>query len=316
MTSNRPHPSAPIRLANAPCSWGSLEFEGLDSEPIPYRQMLDELAATGYVGTELGDWGFMPTEIDALRAELEQRDLTMVGAFVPVAFRAPEAHAAGEVQAVQVARLLAEVAGDNPPLIVLADANGTDPIRTRHAGRVKPAMGLDDEAWRTFAHGATRVARAVRDQTGLPSVFHHHCGGYVETPEEIERLLDLTDPDLIGLAFDTGHFAFGAGPEGCEQIEEGFNRFGDRIAHVHFKDCDPNVAQQTRTQEWGYFEAVRRGVFCELGQGCVDFAGVLHQLRSRSYTGWIVVEQDVLPGMGTPRESARRNREYLRTIGL
>jgi inosose dehydratase len=57
-------------------------------------------------------------------------------------------------------------------------------------------------------------------------------------------------------------------------------------------------------------------VFCELGRGSVDFPGVLAALEEIGYDGWIVVEQDVLPGMGTPRESARRNRDYLRTIGI
>src|SRR5215207_7260054 len=110
-----------IRIANAPCSWGALEFEGLAGEQIGYRQMLDELRATGYTGTELGDWGFMPAEPAALRAELAKRGLAMVGAFVPVALKHAEAHAEGAADAVKVARLLAAVAEQDgtPPLIVL-----------------------------------------------------------------------------------------------------------------------------------------------------------------------------------------------------
>lgn len=308
--------SPSIRVANAPCSWGSLEFEGMEGDEIGYRQMLDELAATGYTGTELGDWGYMPTNPAALRAALDRRALTMVGAFVPVALRDPQAHAAGEAHALKVARLLATVEDDHRPFIVLADDNGTDPTRTRHAGRITPAMGLSADDGQTFAAGATRIARAVRDATGLPTVFHHHCAGYVETPDEIARFLDATDPELIGLVLDTGHFAFGAGPAGCRELNGALDRFGERIWHVHFKDCAPDVAEQARAQEWDYFEAVRHGVFCELGQGCVDFAGVLDRLRTMAYNGWIVVEQDVLPGMGTPRESAQRNRTYLHEIGI
>src|SRR5215213_3536559 len=110
-----------IRIANAPCSWGALEFEGLAGEAIGYRQMLDELRDTGYTGTELGDWGFMPSDPTALRAELAGRGLAMVGAFVPVALRHAQAHADGAAAAVKVARLLAAVAEPNgmPPLIVL-----------------------------------------------------------------------------------------------------------------------------------------------------------------------------------------------------
>lgn len=289
----------------------------MDGDEIGYQQMLDELADTGYTGTELGDWGYMPTDPDALRAELEQRALTMVGAFVPVALSDPQAHADGEAHALQVARLLAAVShGDHRPFVILADENGTDPVRTQHAGRITPAMGLSDDAWQTFASGANRIARAVRDETGLRTAFHHHCAGYVETPREIDRFLDRTDTDLVGLVLDTGHYAFGAGPGGCQALHDAFDRFGERIWHVHFKDCDPDVAEQAREQAWDYFEAVRHGIFCELGDGCVDFSAVIDALHDLQYEGWIVVEQDVLPGMGAPRESARRNREYLSGVGL
>ena len=316
MMQSEQHSTASIRVANAPCSWGSLEFEGMKGEGIGYQQMLDELVATGYTGTELGDWGYMPTDPAALRAELAQRKITMVGAFVPVALSDPAAHADGEAHALKVARLLAEVSDDERPFVILADDNGTDPVRTQHAGRIEPAMGLGDEAWQTFAAGANRIARTVRDETGLPTAFHHHCAGYVETPREIDRFLERTDPNLIGLVLDTGHYAFGAGPQGCSALDNVFDRFGDRIWHVHFKDCNPDVARQAREQEWDYFESVRHGVFCELGDGCVDFATVVGALRSRGYEGWIVVEQDVLPGMGAPRESAQRNREYLNEVGI
>ena len=309
-----------IRIANAPCSWGTLEFEGMKGERIDHAQMLNELSETGYAGTELGDWGFMPTDPAALTAALEKRGVAMVGAFVPVALKNEDAHAAGVAEAVKVARLLAAVAEASPPgclpFIVLADANGSDHVRTRNAGRVTPEMGLSVEEWKVFARGAESVARSVMREAGLPTVFHHHCAGHVETPEEIARLLEMTDPELVGLVFDTGHYIYGTGTADGRLALEGVQRFGDRIRHMHFKDCQPEVAARARAQGWDYFEAVRHGVFCELGQGNVDFPGVAAWLKSRRYSGWIVVEQDVLPGMGAPKESARRNREYLRSIGL
>lgn len=308
-----------IRVANAPCSWGALEFEGVESE-IAYGQMLDELRDTGYVGTELGDWGYMPTDPPVLKEELQKRKLAMVGAFVPVALKNPEAHAQGEAHAVKVARLLAGVidseGANPPPLIVLADDNGTDPLRTQHAGRVTPEMGLSRAEWETYTHGAERIARAVREVTGLRTAFHHHCAGYIETPEEIARFLDMTDPHLLGLVFDTGHYLYGTGSNDATRVEDGLNRFGERIWHVHFKDCQPQVAQEARTSGWDYFTALRHGVFCELGQGRVPFGAVVAWLRTRNYDGWIVVEQDILPGMGSPKASAERNRAFLSTIGL
>ena len=316
-----------IRVANAPCSWGALEFEGLDLEgAIGYEQMLDELRDTGYVGTELGDWGYMPTEPAVLKAELARRELAMVGAFVPVALKYAHKHAEGEAEALRVARLLAAVVDTvggmdtkkdrQLPLVILADANGTDPLRTQHAGRVTPDMGLSPSEWKTFTQGAERIARAVRDETGLPIAFHHHCGGYIETPEEIAQFLAMTDPALLRLVFDTGHFLYGSASNDAQVVQDGLKRFGERISHVHFKDCQPQIAQQARMKGWDYFTAVQHGVFCELGHGCVPFGAVVAWLRSRDYHGWIVVEQDILPGMGSPKVSAQRNRAFLSTIGL
>jgi inosose dehydratase len=307
-----------IAVGNAPCSWGTLEFEGTQGGTLTYDSMLDELLETGYTGSELGDWGFMPTEPEKLADVFRARGLTLTGAFVGIALVDPEAQDAGEATVVKTAKLLAETAAQLgqavQPFLVLADNNCTVPERTLNAGRITPAMGLGAEQWAIYAAGADRMARAVADQAGLRTVFHHHCGGYVETPDEISRLLDMTDPDLLGLVFDTGHYSFGAG--GCETLMSALERFAARIEYVHYKDCDANVVGKAAAGNWDYFEAVRQGVFCELGQGCVDFVAVSDWLRARDYRGFITVEQDVLPGMGTPKASAQRNRDYLRAIGL
>ena len=308
-----------FRIANAPCSWGVLEFEGRDREPIGFRQMLDELRDAGYTGTELGDWGFMPNKPPALRTELATRGLSMVGAFVPVYLRDPSRHPAGADQAIRTARLLAAVAdgdGAPAPLIVLADESGTDPIRFQNAGRITADMGMTDQEWRLAAECVNQIARQVHDTTGLRTAFHHHCAGWIETPDEVARLLDMTDPTLVGLTFDTGHYLFGSGGNDPQVVLDGLDRFADRIWHVHFKDCDPAVATRARVEGLPYDRAVEYGIFSELGQGGLDFRPIVDWLRRHAYQGWIVVEQDVLTGMGEPRASAERNRKYLASIGV
>jgi inosose dehydratase len=307
------HPQIPaIRVANAPCSWGILEHASGGRAPDA-DQVFDEMALAGYAGTELGDWGFLPTEPDALAAALERRSLTLVGGFVPVALARPGALAEGRERAIRTARLMGGAAPS--AFVVLSDDCAVDPVRTGLAGRIQPEHGLDDAGWRVFAHGADEIARAVLGETGLRTVFHPHCAGYVETPAEIERLLDMTDPDALGLCLDTGHYSYGGGSDPVGAVR----RAGDRLWHVHFKGFDPAIGQAARTDEVDYEEAVRRGVFCELeaGQaGGIDFAALLDHLRARDYRGWIVVEQDVLPGMGTPLDSARRSRAFLAALGL
>jgi inosose dehydratase len=297
-----------IRVANAPCSWGILEFDG-DAAPASYATVLDEIRDTGYEGTELGDWGFMPTDPAALRHELATRGLTMVGAFVPIALANPETHAAGAETAVRTAKLMRD-AGAADALIVLADDNASVPARERQAGRIGREHGLSERQWDTFAAGADLVARAVAD-TGLSTVFHPHCGGYVETPLEIDALMQRTDPARLGLVLDTGHIVYGGG-DPLRVLKEHL----DRVRHVHFKDCDLRAANLAREQELGYLAAVRSQLFCELGSGVVDFAAVVDRLRGEGYGGWIVVEQDVFPGYGTPKASAQKSRDYLRRLGL
>jgi inosose dehydratase len=298
-----------VKVANAPCSWGVLEF-GIEGKVAGYAQVLDEMQQTGYVGTELGDWNFLPGEPAKLKKELQIRGLSLIAAFVPVAFAVPGRHEEGEAIALRTARLLADVAGDEP-FIVLADDNGKVNHRTKYAGRIQPEHGLSPAQWQVFVGGIHCIAQAIRKQIGLRSVFHHHCAGYVETPAEIEILMRMTDPELIGLCFDTGHYRFGGG-----NPVSALKQYANRIWHVHFKDCDPNVVKQSQTRNWDYFESVKHGVFCELGKGDVDFPPIIGELNKQGYDGWIVVEQDVLPGMGSPKESAQRNRDYLKNIGL
>lgn len=298
-----------VHIANAPCSWGALEFD-LDGSSPGYLQVLQEMAQAGYQGTELGDWGFMPTDPSLLQAALQKENLNLLGAFVPVAFVNPEQHDAGVEAALRVAGLMYE-AGYSNAFIVLADENGTVSERTKHAGRINSSMSLTSEQWDIFAAGVSKVAQAVKDRYQMRCVFHHHCAGYVERPQELEELMIRTNSDLVGLCFDTGHFAFGGG-----NPLVGLTQWKDRIWHVHFKDFDAQIGQKAIDNQWDYFTSVQNGVFCELGKGSVNFPAIKQALEEIDYAGWIVVEQDVLPGMGSPFTCAVNNRNYLKTLHL
>ncbi len=297
-----------IRIANAPCSWGVIE--NVAGETGGYRQVLDEMAETGYAGTELGDWGFMPTDPGALQAEIDSRGLAMLASFATPWLQDPARHRQGEEDAVRIGKLLAAVGGPDTMIVVGNDPYG-DLVRGQNAGRITPEMGLSDDGWETYAAAANRLAKRVKEEAGVRTVVHQHLGTLIETGAELRRLMDMTDPDLLGICLDTGHWTFGTGESPVDAVRE----FGDRIWHVHFKDCDPAVMAESRAKKWDGLTSTGHGVFCELGKGCVDFPGVLAALEETGYDGWIVVEQDILPGMGNPRESARRNREYLRSIG-
>lgn len=298
-----------IQIANAPCSWGALEFE-LEGKSLGYERVLSEMHETGYAGTELGDWGFMPSNPNELSSVLNDKNLQLLGAFVPVALANEEAHKGGILLALETAELMFN-AGYKNAFIVLADENGSVEERTKNAGRITPEMGLNENQWMVFADGADKVAKAVKDKYGMRTVFHHHCGGYVETPREVAKLMKLTNPDLLGLCLDMGHYAYGGG-DPVEALE----KYYTRIWHVHFKDYDPKVGQEALEDNYDYFKSVEEGVFCELGKGSVDFQSIVNILNKEGYDGWIVVEQDVLPGMGSPKKCALNNREFIKSLGL
>jgi inosose dehydratase len=301
-----------IRIGNAPCSWGIMGGYDASLYP-PYAEVLDQIASTGYTGTELGDWGYLPTEPAKLRDELTSRGLSMIGSLVPAPLADRRAHESGTQAALRTARLLAAVAHPSAPspFIILADANGKDDARVRRAGRIRSEDGLSEEQWQAFAAGANAIARSVRDETGLRTVFHHHCAGFVETPTETDRLMEMTDPELLGLCFDTGHWALGGGDP-----QTALREYGNRIWHVHFKEYHAAVHRQMHTNDLTYFEGLAGRVFHRLGTGDIDFPTLLAALIELDYEGWVVVEDELPPGDGWPEESAHADRDYLTGLGL
>lgn len=301
-----------IKIGNAPCSWGTLEFKGMAST-VPYSQMLDELKESGYQGTELGDWGYFPTDSSKLADELIKRELDLLGAFVPVGLKYPKNLGPGLKEALKISSFQKEVAqkikSTTSPFIVLSDNNGTENLRTQFAGKITSEMGLTSDEWKIFGQNANIIAQEVFEKTGIKTVFHHHCAGFVETPQEIDRFLENTNERYVGLVLDTGHYLYGRNSSGPD-LMEALNRYKQRIWYFHFKDYKP------LNNSLDYFQAVSKGVFCRLGEGEVKFPEVINWLKGNNYEGYVLVEQDILPGMGRPFESAIKNFNYLKSIGI
>ena len=294
----------PIKIATAPVSWGVMEVEGWARKQT-YGEVLDEMVQAGYTGTELGPYGFLPTDSTELKRELGKRNMALLGAFVPLPLGRPEQHQKGMREALVTARLLA---ANGAPFIVLADEMSEK--RMAIAGSAKESDGYTPAQWEEAAKLIGCIARSAKE-IGVRSVFHHHAGTYVETPGEVARLLELTDPDLLGICLDTGHYLYGGG----DPVEFARSQ-AKRIWHLHLKDIRQNVLDQVRRDKIGFLDAIRLGVFSELGQGNVDLAGVIRELNAAGFDGWAVFEQDVDPTVpGTnPVASATRSREYLRRV--
>ena len=294
-----------IKVGNAPVSWGVMEVEGW-GEQVPYRKVLDEIVKAGYTGTELGPYGYLPTEPNELKSELSARGLQLVASFVPLPLAHPERHEAGYQEAMKVAQLLSR---SSAHLIVLADEMSA--ARMAVSGRVDEARdGMSDSQWDGAAQIIRRISEDCRE-LGLSAVFHHHAGTFVETPKEIARLCESTDADLLGLCLDTGHYLFGGGDP-----VDAVRLYGARIRHLHLKDVKLPVLEAVRRDGVGFLEAVRRNAFCELGEGAIDLNKIIQDMTAHGSSDWAIVEQDVDTRNGDvkPFESALRSRQYLSKV--
>ena len=187
-------------FASAPDSWGVLDYPGPSWEQS-YQKMLDEMVLAGYTGTELGPYGFFPTDPAVLSPELSKRNLKLLGSFVPAPLSDPASTKLVVDQIRKVGGLLAALGA---PFLVLADAQSDE--RDRIAGRVPAdgSKGLNADQWKQVAKVVAEAAQ-VTEEFGLDLVFHPHISTYVETAAETERFFDVTSATKIGLCLDTGH---------------------------------------------------------------------------------------------------------------
>jgi inosose dehydratase len=295
-----------FHFASAPDSWGVLDYPGPSWEQS-YQKMLDEMAAAGYTGTELGPYGFFPTDPKILQIELAKRHLKLLGSFVPVTLSDPASADVVIEQVRKVGNLLSTL---EVPFLVLADAQSTE--RDQIAGRVPPdgRAGLSAEQWKQVAKVVAEAAK-VTAEYGLDLVFHPHISTYVETPEETERFFDVTSSSGIGLCLDTGHCAYAGGDPVAEA-----EKYQNILRLVHLKDVDDRVLARVLREKMNFEQAVEAKAFTIIGKGSIDFPAFFRVLASNHYSGWMVVEQDVKFGATDvpPAQSIAASLNYLRGV--
>lgn len=298
-------------VANAPVSWGVYEAD--DDKNTAWPAVLDAISEAGYGGTELGPFGYLPKDPDALAAELSRRGLKLGSSFVPLPLEDASAREQSVKTALEIAGVLARFGVEH---LIIADDE--DPARARAAGRIAAdgSQGWSDDQWREACATLDAVARAIDDAFSMKVVVHHHAGTFVETPDEIARLLDGTHKERVGLLLDTGHCLYGGGDPLAV-----YERHADRTWYVHLKDADADKLKRVRTTSVTMQDAWKDGVFCVLGQGAADFPALLDALRARDYAGWLVVEQDVVPdAQGNldpdPFVAAKQSRVFLKGLGV
>ena len=293
-------------FACAPDSWGVLDYPGPSWEQS-YEKMLDEMVEAGYGGTELGPYGFFPTDPTVLKPQLEKRKLKLLGSFVPVKMTDPSASAAVMERIRKVGHLLATL---KAPFLVMADDQSAE--RNAYSGRIYDS-GCPTLSAHQWKHVGQIVADAekVAHEFGLDLVFHPHVATYVESPEECERFFDVTSHTNVGLCLDTGHCLYGHG----DPVEEA-EKFKSKLRFVHLKDCDNKVLAEARRKKRTFEEAIEHKVFTIIGNGDIDFPAFFRTLLKNGYSGWSVIEQDVKFGHTEipPKVSVAASMKYLNGV--
>jgi len=295
-----------FNFASAPDSWGVLDYPG-PSWNQSYEKMLDEMVSAGYRGTELGPYGFFPTDASVLGPQLRKRQAALLGSFVPVPIGDEKSAREVVAQIRKVGGLLSELGA---PFLVMADAQSEE--RDRIAGRVPEddSAGFTPEQWKHVANVVAEAAAVTRD-FGLDLVFHPHISTYIETPAETQRFFDVTSGSGIGLCLDTGHCAYAGGDSVVEAI-----KFREVLRFVHIKDVDAAKLELVRKDKLNFEQAIEAQAFTIIGQGSIDFPGFFRALQRIDYRGWLVVEQDVKFGATVipPAESIAASLQYLTSV--
>ena len=292
-----------VRLAGAPDSWG-VWFPDDPKQPH-WSRFLDEVKQAGYNATELGPWGYLPTDPDALAPELQSRGLELAGVTVIQPLESESNWPAIEAEVRDAATLGKRFGVDN---LVLIESM----FSWEGMGEQRSVPRLDDEGWATMIATIIRVGEWLKSDWGMQVAFHPHADSYVETEAEIERLLDATPADVVKLCLDTGHHAYGGGDPVAF-----YKRHADRVSHIHLKDVDPAVLERARKERMDFGEAVAADVMVEPGRGTINYDELRQAFRDAGYGGWAVVEQDMYPApLDKPLPIAVRTVRHLTGAGF
>ncbi|MFI6344010.1 sugar phosphate isomerase/epimerase family protein [Streptomyces sp. NPDC050560] len=292
-----------IRIGSAPDSWGVWFPE--DPRQVPWERFLDEVSGSGYDWIELGPYGYLPTDPAVLRGETGRRGLSVsAGTVFTGLHRGPAVWDATWEHVASVARLTQAMGARH--LVVIPSF-----WRDDKTGRIVEDRTLTAEQWRHLAAGTERLGREVRDRFGLRVVVHPHADTHIDTEENVTRFLDATDPELVSLCLDTGHYAY-CGGDSLKLIET----YGERLGYLHLKQVDPDILAGVRAQGTPFGEAVARGVMVEPPTGVPELAPVLTAAQRLDVDLFAIVEQDMYPcEPDRPRPIAERTRAFLRSCG-
>jgi len=293
-----------ITIGTAPDSWGVWFAD--DPKQTPWQRFLDEVAEAGYKTIELGPYGYLPTDPSQLADELAARDLNVCAGTVFTAFhRGIDGSANAWEEAWEPARKVAELtAAMGGEHIVVIPAMWRDDV----TGQALEPGVLEAEGWDSLAKGHDRLGKILQEEFGLKQQFHSHADSHVCGQSDIEKFLEVTDPQYTTLCLDTGHAEYG----GASSVDL-IRRFPERIGYLHLKQINPDILATVREKDMTWAAANLAGVMCEPPAGLPDLNEVLQEVEKLGRPIFGIVEQDMYPvaDFSVPLPIATRTRNYL-----
>jgi inosose dehydratase len=291
-----------VRIGINPISWSNDDLPSLGGE-TPLETALSEGAEIGFEGFELG--GKFPADPGRLKAKLAEYGVACVSGWYSGGL------AEGTV-ADEIANCVAhmrKLAAQGCRVVVYGEVAGSIQGRIDIPLAKRPRFA-DEARWRAYAARLEEFGAHLQSTYGLTLAYHHHMGAYVESPQDVDTLMRLTDPARVGLLFDSGHAYYGGAADPVELLK----RHVKRVVHVHCKDVRPQVIAQARNEAWSFLQGVLNGIFTVPGDGAIDFDAVLATLHDAGYEGWLVVEAEQDPAVAPSHAYAKKGYQTLRRI--
>ncbi|WP_413869508.1 TIM barrel protein [Albidovulum sp.] len=305
-----------ITVTTAPCCWG---VDDVKNPNLPaWSRVLDEAAAAGYGGLELGPYGYMPLDLPLVGEALTARGLYIVAGTIFDDLVAPAGRDDLIRQTREICALITRLPapprapGQCHPAPYLTVMDWGHDERDFAAGHADRAPRLGPGAWAGMMATIRAIATVARDEFGVRAVVHPHAGGYIEFRDEIDRLAADIPADVAGFCIDTGH-SYYAGMDSLDALR----RYWDRIDYIHFKDIDRAVFDRVMGERIRFFEACAQGVMCPIGRGVIDYPAIRTFLTERGYAGFITVEQERDPrNADGSLADVKASRDYLKSVGF
>ena len=289
-----------VRLGIAPIAWTYDDMPDLGKENT-FEQCVSEMALAGFTGAEVG--GKYPTDTAVLKKALDLRNISICNQWFS-SFLISKPYEETEKEFIKATDFLKEMG---------AKVIGVSEQSYSIQGKMEQPVWegkyiMNEEERKLLADGLNKLGKIAKDK-GMTLTFHHHMGTVVQTEEEIDKFMELTDPELVFLLFDSGHLSFaGINPENV------LKKYVNRVKHVHLKDIRKEMVEKSRAERWSFLKGVREGVFTVPGDGDVDFAPIFSILEEAGYEGWVVVEAEQDPAKANPLEYAIKARKYIHEV--